>query len=107
MPRDSAHAPQFPLFVHDPAASPQALARYEAIRPVLKGERCNPAQNIQVLLSRLPRSGMGVSSKFPLRLWLAKPPLFRGATTLPRLRHHTHDHGVLDTGGSLHRLRRD
>ena len=39
MPRDSAHAPQLPLFVHDPAASPEALARYEAIRPVLTGER--------------------------------------------------------------------
>jgi transposase len=39
MPRDSARAPQLPLFVHDPAASPEALARYEAIRPVLRGER--------------------------------------------------------------------
>jgi transposase len=39
MPRDLARALQFPLFVHDPAASPEALARYEAIRPVLKGER--------------------------------------------------------------------
>jgi len=39
MPRDSAHAPPFPLVVHEPAASPQALARYEAIRPVLTGER--------------------------------------------------------------------
>ena len=39
MPRDSARAPQFPLLVHDPAASPDALARYEAIRPVLKSER--------------------------------------------------------------------
>jgi hypothetical protein len=39
MPRDSACAPQLPLFVRDPAASPEALARYEAIRPVLKGER--------------------------------------------------------------------
>jgi hypothetical protein len=39
MPRDSARALQFPLFVHDPAASPEALARYEAIQPVLTGER--------------------------------------------------------------------
>jgi hypothetical protein len=39
MPRDAAPAPQFPLFVHDPAASPEALARYEALRPVLQGER--------------------------------------------------------------------
>ena len=31
MPRDSARAPQFPLFVHDPAASPEALARYEKL----------------------------------------------------------------------------
>jgi transposase len=39
MPRDAAPAPQLPLFMHDPAASPEASARYEAIRPVLKGER--------------------------------------------------------------------
>jgi hypothetical protein len=45
MPRDLAHAPQFPLFVQDPAASPEALARDEAIRPVLKGERSLPQQS--------------------------------------------------------------
>ena len=45
MPRDSARAPQLPLFLHDPAASPEALARYEAIRPVLKGERSLPQQS--------------------------------------------------------------
>jgi hypothetical protein len=45
MPCDSAHAPQLPLFVHDPAASPEALARYEALRPVLKGERSLPQQS--------------------------------------------------------------
>jgi hypothetical protein len=45
MPRDSARAPQLPLFVHDPAASPEALARYEALRPVLKGERSLPQQS--------------------------------------------------------------
>jgi transposase len=39
MPRDSDRTPQLQLFVHDPAASPEALARYETIRPVLKGER--------------------------------------------------------------------
>ena len=45
MSRDSARAPQLPLFVHDPAASPEALARYEAIRPVLKGDRSLPQQS--------------------------------------------------------------
>jgi hypothetical protein len=39
MPRDSAHAPQLPLFVRDTVEYPEALARYEAIRPILKGER--------------------------------------------------------------------
>jgi hypothetical protein len=42
---DSVHAPQFPLFVHDPTASPEAFVRYEAIRPVLKGERSLPQQS--------------------------------------------------------------
>jgi hypothetical protein len=45
MPRESTRAPQLPLFVHDPAASPEALARYEALRPVLKGERSLPQQS--------------------------------------------------------------
>ncbi len=45
MPRDAVRAPQPPLFVHDPAASPEALARYEAIQPVLKGERSLPQQS--------------------------------------------------------------
>ena len=39
MPRDSAHAPQLPLFIRDTVGYPEALTRYEAIRPVLKGER--------------------------------------------------------------------
>jgi hypothetical protein len=39
MPRDSVYAPQLPLFVHDTVGYPEALIRYEAIRPVLKGER--------------------------------------------------------------------
>jgi hypothetical protein len=39
MPRDSAHAPQLPLFVHDTVGYPDALACDEAIRPVLTSER--------------------------------------------------------------------
>ena len=39
MPRDSVHVRQLPLFVSDPVSSPEALARYEAIRPVPNGER--------------------------------------------------------------------
>jgi hypothetical protein len=38
MPRDSARAPQLPLCLPDTTASPEARGRYEAIRPVLKGE---------------------------------------------------------------------
>jgi hypothetical protein len=45
MPRDSAHALQRLLFVRDPAGYLEALARYEAIRPVLKGERSLPQQS--------------------------------------------------------------
>jgi leucine-zipper of insertion element IS481 len=47
MPRDSAHAPQLPLFVHDPVEYSEALIRYEAIRPVLKGERSLRQQSQQ------------------------------------------------------------
>src|SRR5262245_1229211 len=39
MPRDSAHALQLPLFICDTVGYSEAVARYEAIRPVLKGER--------------------------------------------------------------------
>src|SRR5262245_23715574 len=38
MPRDSARRSQLSLFVSDPAASPEALARYEAIRLVLTSQ---------------------------------------------------------------------
>jgi hypothetical protein len=38
MPRDSARALQLPLLVSDPAASPEVLSRYEALRPVLTGQ---------------------------------------------------------------------
>jgi transposase InsO family protein len=47
MPRDLAHAPQLPLFAHDTVGYPEALARYEAIRPVLKGERSLRQQSHQ------------------------------------------------------------
>jgi hypothetical protein len=39
MSRDSVYAPQLPLFVPDTVGYPEALIRYEAMRPVLKGER--------------------------------------------------------------------
>jgi hypothetical protein len=45
MSRDSACAPQLPLFVHDTVGYRNALTRYEAIRPVLKGERSLPQQS--------------------------------------------------------------
>ena len=47
MPRDSARVLQLPLFVHDTVGYPDALARYEAIRPVLKGERSLRQQSQQ------------------------------------------------------------
>jgi hypothetical protein len=39
MPHDLVRAPQLSLFVSDTAASPEALARYEGLRPALTGER--------------------------------------------------------------------
>ena len=47
MPRDAARPSQLPLFVSEPAASPEALARYEAIRPVLTGQRSLRQQSQQ------------------------------------------------------------
>jgi hypothetical protein len=47
MPRDSARPSQLPLVVSDPAASPEALARYEALRPVLTGQRSLRRQSHQ------------------------------------------------------------
>ena len=47
MPRDSVCAPQLPLFVSDSAASAEALAHYEALRPVLTGERSLRQQSQQ------------------------------------------------------------
>jgi transposase len=47
MSRESAHAPELPLFVHDTVGYPEALTRYEAIRPVLKGERSLRQQSRQ------------------------------------------------------------
>jgi hypothetical protein len=45
MPRDSARARQLRLFVRDTVGYLDAVARYEAIRPVLKGERSLPQQS--------------------------------------------------------------
>ena len=39
MPREAASAPQLPLFVSESSVAQDVLARYEAIRPVLTGER--------------------------------------------------------------------
>jgi transposase len=47
MPHDSAHAPQLPLFAGDTVGYPEALARYEAIRPILKGEQSLPQRSQQ------------------------------------------------------------
>jgi hypothetical protein len=51
MPRDSASPLQPHLFVSDTAVSPEAFARYEAIRPVLKGERSLPQQSQQTRMN--------------------------------------------------------
>jgi hypothetical protein len=45
MSRDSARVLQLPLFVHDTVGYLDAISRYEAIRPVLKGERSLPQQS--------------------------------------------------------------
>jgi hypothetical protein len=47
MPRDSAHAPQLPLSVRDTAGYSGALAPYEAICHLVKGERSLPQQSQQ------------------------------------------------------------
>jgi hypothetical protein len=47
MPRASARALQLPLFVSDPTTSPEVLARYEALRPVLTGQRSLRQQSQQ------------------------------------------------------------
>ncbi len=47
MPRDSAPALQLPLFVQDTVGYSDALARYEAIRPILKGKRSLRQQSQQ------------------------------------------------------------
>jgi hypothetical protein len=51
MPRNSARAPQLPLFVSDSAESSDALARYEAICPILTGERSLPQQSQQTAIN--------------------------------------------------------
>ena len=45
MSRDSARALQLPLFIRNIVGYRDADARYEAIRPVLKGERSLPQQS--------------------------------------------------------------
>jgi hypothetical protein len=45
MARDSARALQLPLFIRDTIGYLDAVARYEAIRPVMKGERSLPQQS--------------------------------------------------------------
>jgi hypothetical protein len=47
MHRDSAHALQLPLFVQDAVGYSDALAHYEAIRPILKSERSLRQQSQQ------------------------------------------------------------
>ena len=62
MPPDSAHAPQLPLFICDTVGYPEAFTRYEAIRPVLKGERhcqVNGQSCRTKVLSGTPRSFRG------------------------------------------------
>ena len=72
MPRNSAHAPQLPLVVRDTVGYPEALARYEATRPVLKGER-SLSQSQQAWINYW-------------RLWRALPR-FRGGGLLGLIDH--------------------
>jgi transposase len=47
MPREAASAPQLPLFVSESSVAQEVLARYEAIRPVLTGQRSLVQQSQQ------------------------------------------------------------
>ena len=47
MPREAASAPQLPLFVSESPVAEEVLARYEAIRPVLTGQRSLRQQSHQ------------------------------------------------------------
>lgn len=47
MSREAARAPQLPLFVSESSVAQEALARDEAIRPVLTGQRSLRQQNQQ------------------------------------------------------------
>jgi transposase len=67
MPREAASAPQLPLFVSDSSMAQEVLARYEAIRPVLTGQRSLRQQSQQTGinywrlwrdLQRFQRSGL-------------------------------------------------
>jgi transposase len=98
MPRDLAHAPQLPLFVHDTVGYPKALTRYEAIRPVLKGERSLRQQSQQTGINywrlwrdlrRFRRHGLlGLSDRRTLPHTRGKPG---AAVFLPR---HIQQHVV-------------
>jgi Homeodomain-like domain len=67
MPREAASAPQLPLFVSESSVAQEVLARYEAIRPVLTGQRSLRQQSPQTGinywrlwrdLQRFQRSGL-------------------------------------------------
>jgi hypothetical protein len=47
MPREAASTPQLPLFVSESSVAQDVLTRYEAIRPVLTGERSLVQQSQQ------------------------------------------------------------
>jgi transposase InsO family protein len=72
MPRDSAHAPQLPLFVHDIVGYPDALTRYEAIRPVLKGEQSLRQQSQQTGMNywRLWRERPSITTRIPVQVMM-------------------------------------
>jgi hypothetical protein len=96
MPRASARALQIPLFVSDPAASPEVLSRYEALRPVLTGQWSLRKQSQRTginywrlwrALRRFRRDGLlGLSDRRTLRHPRGRPAV---ETLLPRrLRQH-------------------
>ena len=96
MPRNSARVPQLPLFMSDPAASPEALAYYEALRPMLMGQRSLRQQSQQTGINywrlwrdlrRFRRHGLlGLVDRRTLRHPRGKPAV---ETLLPRhIRQH-------------------
>jgi hypothetical protein len=81
MPREAASAPQLPLFVRESSVAQEVLARDEAIRPVLTGQRSLPQQSQQTGINdwRLWRDLQRFQRRGLLAWWTGAPCSMRGA----------------------------